>query len=143
VATEATRRGVDAVLDQLDLTAIVVDRVDLDRVVAGLDVDELARRIDVDEIVARMDVDALTARLDPNEIADRIDVERMIGRIDLSALALEVIERIDLPEIIRASTGSVASDSMRGVRIGSQAADDAISRFVDRVLGRGRPGDGA
>ena len=80
VATEATRRGVDAVLDQLDLTAIVVDRVDLERVVAGLDVDEVARRIDVDAIVARMDVEALTARIDPNAIADRIDVERMIER---------------------------------------------------------------
>jgi hypothetical protein len=143
VATEATRRGVDAVLDQLDLTAIVQERVDVDAIVASVDVDAIARRIDVDAIVARMDMDALTERIDVNAIADRIDVERLLDRLDLSAIALDVFDRIDLPEIIRASTGSVASDSMRGVRIGSQAADDAISRFVDRVLGRRRPGDGA
>ena len=99
VASEATRRTVDAILDQLDLTAIVHDRVDLDAVVGTLDLDAVVDRIDVDAIVARVDVDAIAARIDPNAIAGRVDVSRIIERIDLSALALEVIDRIDLPEI--------------------------------------------
>jgi len=139
VAAEATRRGVDAVLDQLDLTAIVQERVDLDRIVASVDIDAVARRIDVDAIVARMDMEALIERIDVNTIADRIDVDRLLDRLDLSALSLEVFDRIDLPEIIRASTGSVASESVRGVRIESVAADDAIARFVDRLLRRRPP----
>jgi hypothetical protein len=129
VASEATRRTVEAVLDQLDVTEIVRARVDLDAVVEGLDLDAIVDRIDVDAIVARVDVDA---------IADRIDVGRIIDRIDLSGLALEVIDRIDLPEIIRASTGAVASDTVRTVRLESISADQAIARFVDRLLGRER-----
>ena len=142
VAAEATRRGVDAVLDQLDLTAIVVRNASTWTASwRRLDIDAVARRIDVDAIVARMDMEALIARIDANTIADRIDVDRLLDRLDLSALSLEVIDRIDLPEIIRASTGSVASESIRGVRIESRRPTTRSRGFVDRVLGR-RPSRG-
>jgi hypothetical protein len=127
VASEATRRTVEAVLDQIDLTSLALDRVDLDQVIGSIDMDEIVRRIDMDAIVAR---------IDPNAIADRIDIARMIERIDLSALALDVIEGVDLPEIIRASTGVVASDTMRTVRLETISADRAVARFVDRILRR-------
>ncbi len=52
-------------------------------------------------------------------------------------LALEVIDQIDLPEIIRASTGTVASESVRVVRMQTFGADRAIARVVDKLLGRG------
>jgi hypothetical protein len=118
VAVEATRRAIDLVLDQLDLTQIVLDHVDIERIVAS---------VDLNEVVEQLDVDA---------VADRLDIERVIARLDLAKLSLEVIERIDLPEIIRTSTGTVASESVRVVRMQTFGADRAISGLVNRMLGR-------
>jgi hypothetical protein len=47
-----------------------------------------------------------------------------------------VITAIDLPEIIRDSTGSMASQVARDARIQSFDADEAVSRLVDRLLRR-------
>jgi len=118
VAVEATRRAIDLVLDQLDLTQLVLDHVDIERIVAS---------VDLNEVVEQLDVDA---------VADRLDIERVIARLDLAKLSLEVIERIDLPEIIRTSTGTVASESVRVVRMQTFGADRAISSIVNRMLGR-------
>jgi len=106
---------VNAVLDQIDLTELVITRVDLDRVVLHVDVDAVA------------------------------------ARLDLIGLAEYVVDGIDLPKIVRDSTGSVASEGVRGVRMQSVEADEALAHFVDRILRRhsrsiGAPhpaGDGA
>ena len=45
---------------------------------------------------------------------------------------------IDLPAIIRDSTGSMASETVRGARMTSITADDAISKAIDRALFRRR-----
>jgi hypothetical protein len=58
--------------------------------------------------------------------------------MDLVGLADQVIEGIDLPEIIRESTGTVASEVVRGVRMQSIDADEAIARVVDRLFLRRR-----
>jgi hypothetical protein len=143
---------VAAVLHTLDLTQIVTEYVDLDRVVAEVDLDAAVRRVDLDAIAMRLDVDAVIDRLDLTEIvkrgvdvdavvatvdldaaAARLDVDAVIDRVDLVALVEQVIAAIDLPEIIRESTGSVASESLRGVRMQSISGDDAIARLVERV----------
>lgn len=95
-------RLVPLILDQIDLTALV------------------AERVDVDAIAAQIDIDAI------------------IARIDLVGLANEVIDGVDLPAIIRESTSSVTSDVMTDVRTQGERADDFVSGFVDRVLGRGQ-----
>jgi len=100
---------VDAVLDRVDLTGLVVRRVDLDRVV---------RELDIDAVVARADLDGV------------------IARVDLLALAEFVVDGIDLPKIIRESTGSVASEGLRQVRLTSVEADRALAQFVDRMMFR-------
>jgi len=147
---------VDAVLEQLDLSEIVsshvdvdaivgtvdldavADRIDIKRNLARVDLDQIVARLDIDEIVAGVDLDKVAARIDVNAVAESVDVERIVGRIDMAALALDVIDRIDLPEIIRASTAAVASESVRGVRMEGIQADEAISRFVGRILPRRR-----
>jgi hypothetical protein len=158
------------VLDTLDLNAIVRDRVDLDGLVAAVDIASVIDRVDVDAVVQKVDIDAIVSRLDIDAIADRLDLDRVLARLDVNAivagvdidaivdrinvvdLAEEVISEIDLPEIIRDSTGSMASQVVRDARMQSVDADEAISRFVDRWLRRGRqrstdtpaaPGDGA
>jgi len=118
VLTETIQRAVNAVLDQIDLTQVVLDRVDLDRVIASVDLDKAVERVDL------------------NEVIDHVDIERVIAKLDLAKLSLEVIDQIDLPEIIRASTGTVASESVRVVRMQTIGADRAIAKVVDRLLRR-------
>jgi hypothetical protein len=104
-----------------------VQRVDLNAIAERLDLDAVVGRIDLDRVVARIDVDAVVAGVDVNVIVDRLNV---VG------LAEEVINEIDLPEIIRDSTGSVASQVVRDARMQSIDADEAVSRLVDRLLRR-------
>jgi hypothetical protein len=56
-------------------------------------------------------------------------VTDVAGRLDLAGMAREVINEIDLPEIIRVSTGSVASESVRDVRIQAIQADETVARW--------------
>lgn len=120
-----SRVDVDAVARELDLEA-VIDRLDLTRIVR--------ERVDLDGLVATVDVDAAAARLDVDAVARRLDIDAVIDRIDLVGLAEEVIAGVDLPEIIRESTGSVASETVRGVRMQGISGDEAVTRAVDRLL---------
>jgi hypothetical protein len=84
--------------------------------------DDVAKRVDVDAVVARADLDAIVTRL------------------DLPRIVHEVIVAIDLPEILRESTGSAASEVVREIRAESVRTDDAVARVVDRLLHRQRHG---
>ncbi|CCW14735.1 FIG01000842: hypothetical protein [Rhodococcus aetherivorans] len=166
------RRVVSAALDEVDITAVVRDHVDLDAVAEGVDVERIVGRVDLDAIAARVDIapildrvdidavaervdvgaiidrvdlDAVAATIDVGAIIDRvdldavaatIDVDAIIGRVDLIGLANAVIEGVDLPTIIRESTGSMSTEAMRGVRSQGMHADDAVSGFVGRLFGR-------
>jgi len=155
VDLDALAREIDvaAVVERIDLDAVAA-RLDLDAVVARLDVNAVAARLDPDPVVMRVDVDAVTsridlgtliARIDPDVVAKRLDVDAVVARVDLDAvlarldlprIALEVIAAIDLPEIVRESTGSAASEVVRGIRAEGIQADDAVARIVDRLLRR-------
>lgn len=149
-----------AVLDRLDLTGIVLDGVDLASLVTAAidrtDLDGLTatviEHVDLDAAAARLDVEAVVARLDLTRIVlDRVDLDAVVhtvlSHLDLVALAGEVIDGVDLPEIIRESTGSMASDTVRSARMQGIRADEAVERAVDRLLLRrhrgGRPLGGA
>jgi hypothetical protein len=47
-----------------------------------------------------------------------------------------VIDEIDLPAIVRESSGAMASESIQTVRVQGMNADRLVSRIVDRVLRR-------
>lgn len=141
-------RIVDAVLDQIDLTRLVAGRVDLDALVSLVDVDAVVARADVDAVVARanldaildrVDVDGIAARLDLDAVAARLDVDAVIDRVDLVGLTRDVLEAIDLPAIIQQSSGAMASETVRGLRLQSIDADDLVNRAVDRLLLRRGP----
>ncbi len=124
----------DAVLDDVDLTALVLHRVDLDAIAGGLDLDAAVARVDLDRIVDRIPIDHVLARIDIDEVAAQVDVDAVLDRVDLIGLAGYIIDGVDLPEIIRESTGSMASEGLRGVRMQSIDADERVNRLVDRVL---------
>ncbi|WP_395657343.1 hypothetical protein [Nocardioides sp.] len=151
----------------VDLDGLVAT-VDLDAVAAKLDVDAVIDRVDLNEVATRLDVEAVIDRVDLNEVAKRIDIELILDRLDLTStvtsrvdlktivdsvlaqmdlagLVEEVMDEIDLPEIIRGSTGTMASDTVQVVRMQGVNADEAVARIVDRVLlrrNRARPAPG-
>jgi len=169
IAEVVRRVDVEPVLDNLDLTEIVLQRVDLDAVVrqvidrvdaeeietlvAKVDVNAIARSLDIDTVLDQMDltsivlqrvdlvkvVDAVLDRMDLTSIVlQRVDlvkvVDAVLDQMDLIALANEIIDGVDLPEIIRDSTGSMASETVKGVRMQGIGADQAVDRAVGRLL---------
>jgi hypothetical protein len=125
---------VDATLEQLDLTELVLSHVDFDRVVDAVDVERVVAGIDLDTIAARIDVEAIVRRLDLTAIAQEV-----IAQLDLASIAQDVITEIDLPKIVRESTGTMANETVEGIRAQSMSADRALSRVVDRMLRRRDP----
>ncbi|TFV92952.1 hypothetical protein E4P40_00775 [Blastococcus sp. CT_GayMR20] len=132
------RVDVEAIVRTIDLDAIV-DRVDLDRVASRIDLDAIVARVDIDQIASGIDLDAIIARIDPDAVVARVDVEAVLDRLDLPTIARQVIEGIDLPAVLRQSTGAVSSQAARVVRTEGMNADDSVARFIDRVLRRPRP----
>jgi hypothetical protein len=149
--------------DQVDLTALVRERVDVNAIVEDVDIDRILDRVDIDAVVDRLDIDEIVARvdmerlardfpldtivdrLDVNGVADRLDIERVIARtdllaiverLDLAEIAEEVIDEIDLPRLVRESSGIMANETVQTVRVQGMNADRLVSRVVDRVLRR-------
>ena len=149
-----------AVLDEIDLDEVVA-RVDLDRIVARVDLNQIAARLDLDAIVGRIDVDAIVGRIDVDAIVSRVDVDAIAGRIDLDAIAgrldldaivarvdldaivarvdipgltEQVIDEVDLGEIIRESSSTMASETVDALRVQGMRVDGLVSRIVDRIL---------
>lgn len=126
---------IDAIIEGVDLDKAVA-RVDLDKAVARVDLDRAVARVDLDRAVARVDVDAVIARVDLDAVVDTVDLDRQVSRVDLIAFANVVIDGVDLPDIIRESTGSLSAEAVKGVRSQGMQADDAVSHFVGRLFGR-------
>ena len=137
LATVGTRTGlaalirevVDAFTSEIDLTALVLDNVDLDRIIASvdmnaivdlLDLDAIVARVDLDAAVARVDLDAAVARVDVDKIIDRVDVDRVISRVDIEA----VIAGVDLDAVI---------DTVDLDRAVSHVDIDAVINRVDLI----------
>jgi hypothetical protein len=138
--------GVDLqrIIDRIDVDAVVaradlqkaIDRVDIDGVVAGVDLQRIIDRIDIDGIVAGVDLQRIIDRVDVDAVVARADFDAVIAKLDLIELAEFVVEGIDLPGIIRSSTGSMASEGLREVRRQGIGADERVSHVVDRLLRR-------
>jgi hypothetical protein len=67
-------------------------------------------------------------------VVAHIDVNALLDRLDLNTMARQVVADIDLAEIIRDSTGTLASETVRGLRMQGIEADERVSRIVDKAL---------
>lgn len=112
-ATKVIPELTSAIVDRIDLTQLAIDHVDIQRIVESIDLDAIVERVDIDAV---------------------------IHRVDLAGIATEVIGEIDLPELIRGSTGAVTSETVRAVRMRSAEADLFMGRIIDRLLMR-KPAD--
>jgi hypothetical protein len=116
------------------LADAVLDEIDMDAVVARVDLDAIIDRIDVDAIAARIDLDAIAARIDLDAIVARVDIDAVLARVDLPELTEQVIEEVDLGEIIRESSSTMASETVDALRVQGMRVDGLVSRVVDRIL---------
>lgn len=128
---------IDDIVAKVDLDA-VVERIDINAIATKIDLDAIVSRVDVDAVVAKVDLDTIVDRIDINAIAAKIDIDAIISRVDLAGIAEQVITEIDLVRIIRESSGAMASETVVGVRLQAAEADDRVNRIVDRLLLRRR-----
>ena len=129
------RVDIGAIVDRIDLDAVAA-RIDIEAIAARLDLDRLAAGLDVTAVVDRVDLDAVAARIDADRVVARVDLDAVVARLDLVGIAQSVINAIDLPEIVRESTGALSSDAVRAVRAESRRADDRVAGLFDRLLRR-------
>jgi hypothetical protein len=138
------RVDLDAVLDRVDVDAIaarldlntVVEKVDITRVIDRVDLDEVVARVDIERVLGQVDLDGVVARVDLDRAVDRVDIDRVLARTDLAGLARYLVDVVDLPGLLRASTATVTTEMVRGVRDQGADADRAVERVVDRLLHR-------
>jgi hypothetical protein len=77
---------------------------------------------------------AVIDRVDINAVVARTDIEAVVTQVDLNAIAHRVLDELDLPDIIRESSGSLASESVVGIRMQGIAADERVNQIVDKLL---------
>ena len=107
------------------LAAAVLEEIDLDEVVARVDLDRIVDRVDPNQIAARIDLDA---------IVGRVDLDAIVARVDLPGLTEQVIDEVDVGEIIRESSSTMATETVDALRVQGMRVDGLVSRIVDRIL---------
>jgi hypothetical protein len=128
VAVKAARALIAA------LVTAVLDEIDLDQVVARVDLDAIVKRVDLDAVAARIDLDAIARRIDVDAVVGRVDLDAIVARIDVPGLTEQVIDEVDLGEIIRESSSTMASETVDALRVQGMRVDGLVSRIVDRML---------
>lgn len=118
---------VGAMASVIDHTVIAGVNAALDRVVP-IAVNVVVDRIDLTQIVLdRVDINAIVARANMDEIIDRLPM------VDI---ANYIIDEIDLPKIIRESTGGIATDAVNAARLQSLSLDEFINKIADSIIFR-------
>lgn len=128
VAVKAARALIAA------LVTAVLDEIDLDQVVARVDLNAIVERVDLDAVAARIDIDAIARRIDLDAVVGRVDLDAIVARIDVPGLTEQVIDEVDLGEIIRESSSTMASETVDALRVQGMRVDGLVSRIVDRML---------
>jgi hypothetical protein len=120
------------VTDRVDrLAQAIADRV-VNLVIEAVDVDRLLQRVDVNALVERIDVNALVQRVDLNELLDHVDVDALVEKLDIDAL----VSQTELGSIIARSTTSVLTEVLDLIRAQGVGLDDFFARWTNRILRR-------
>jgi hypothetical protein len=114
------------------VVALVVDSLDVNALLARVDLNVVLDRIDVDRLLDRVDPTSLLDRLDVNALLDRVDIERLLERIDVNAL----LDRVDLTSTMTDAATSTADEALTALRRSTARADDSVARWSGRLLGR-------
>jgi hypothetical protein len=138
------RVDIDRIVHRIDLNQIaaridlgaIVERIDVGAIVERVDVGAIVERVDLDAIAGRIDLDAIASRIDLDAIVARVDLDAIVSRIDLAGLTEQVMDEVDLGEIIRESSSTMASETVDALRVQGMRVDGLVSRIADRILFR-------
>ena len=124
-------------LDQIDLTALVRERLDINAVAQDIDIDALVARVDINAIIDRVGPErgGRPARRQPGRRTARPRGGRRRASTS-RASRRRSSTRSTSPEIIRDSSGAMASETVQEVRVLGIGADRFVAKIVDRVLRR-------
>lgn len=91
----------------------------------------------VNAVVSRIDINEIVREyVDVNEIVAQADIAPILDRVPMTEIADYVIEEIDLPSLVRESTGGVADGLLGTLRFQAIQTDNFVSLIVDRILFR-------
>ena len=149
-AQEVAARAIRALIAAL--VAAVLDEVDLDQVVARVDLDRIVDRINLNQIAARIDLtrSSTASTSTPSPPASTWTPSPHASTWTPSSpgwtstpswpgstclqLTEQVIDEVDLGEIIRESSSTMASETVDALRVQGMHVDGLVSRIVDRIL---------
>jgi predicted RNA-binding Zn ribbon-like protein len=100
-----------------------------------VDVNALLARVDVTALLDQVDLNAVLARVDTGALLDRIDLNALLSRIDMDAL----VEQTDLGAVIARSSGGAATEVLDAARSEAVGLDQFIDRWVQRAMRRKQP----
>ncbi|MGW0453863.1 MULTISPECIES: hypothetical protein [Gordonia] len=137
LATAGAQAGMSALIrevvavftSEIDLTALVLDNVDLDKIIASVDMNAIVDLLDLDAIVARVDLDAAVARVDLDAAVARVDLDAAVARVDLDA----AVARVDIEAVIATVDLDAIIDTVDLDRAVSHVDVDAVINRVDLV----------
>ncbi|HEY3834850.1 MAG TPA: hypothetical protein VGO03_21355 [Acidimicrobiia bacterium] len=128
-AARATEFAIEAAASAVETFVRVLD---VNGLLAGVDLDALLRRVDVQALLDRIDLDSMLRRVDLDALLRGVDVNDLIARIDVDTL----VEETDVGAVIARSTGSVASGAVDLMRRQGVNLDDAVARIAMRLRPR-------
>lgn len=93
--------------------------------------------IAVNAVISRIDINEIVKEhVDVNEIVAQADITPILDRVPMAEIADYVIEEIDLPSLVRESTGGVADGLLGTLRFQAIQTDNFVSLIIDRILFR-------
>ncbi len=112
-----------------------------------------SQQVDLNDLMAQVDLDAAAGRVDVTALLDQVDLARcsrgstprpcwtrsisaLLGRrIDMDAL----VEQTDLGAVIARSSGGAATEALDAARSEAVGLDQFIDRWVQRAMRRKQP----
>jgi len=88
------------------------------------------------DTVVPVAVNAVVSRIDINKIVAQVDITPILDRVPMTEIADYIIEEIDLPSLVRESTGGVADGLLGTLRFQAIQTDNFVSDIVDRIFFR-------
>lgn len=135
VVTEAAAGALDAIVADIHVDLGSAGRrseEQLGRIVSVV-VPVLVQAVDLRRVMEYIDVNALLEEVDVNALLERVDLDALLEEVDVAELA----KRARIGDLVAEGTTDVAETALDVGRRQAVAVDTLIARGINRILGRG------
>lgn len=101
----------------------------LQEALTRIDLNALLAEVDVNELIARVDMDLVMDQIDFNEVLSRVDMEELIQQLNLNEIISASVAQIEVSGLLRDSTGALAQST-----VGALA--NQVGGLTNRLTGR-------